>query len=66
MTEDQLINLEILQGHLQTLGLEFMSSMCVDGQQAIDHCKLLIDAALGDKVFVESQVTPISLCLLDF
>jgi hypothetical protein len=59
------MNLEILQTHLERLGVIKISSVCVDGQQAIDKCKNLIDTVLRESIS-ERSVIPVVLCLLDF
>lgn len=68
MAEDQLVNLEILQGYLQRLGVDKISNICINGQLAIDKCKALIDKALHESQLGtwDQKLQPISLCLLDF
>jgi hypothetical protein len=65
-----MINLEILQGYFEKLGLTEEVSICINGQEAIDCCLKLINEALMDtnlKHHVKGTVIkPISLCLLDF
>lgn len=46
VAEDQLINLDILQTYLSDLNLSQISNFCINGQQAIDLCKELLDKAL--------------------
>lgn len=40
--------------------------MCVDGQEAIDKCKDIVDKALHEKDEFTKSIQPIGLCLLDF
>ena len=65
VADDQKINLEMMQTHLTELGVYQKCSVCVDGQQAINRCKELIDAALRTNS-EELEIMPVSLCLLDF
>jgi hypothetical protein len=66
VAEDQLVNIEIIQGYLKKLSVEELSIVCVNGQIAIDQCKGLIDKAIYENDSLDNVVCPISLCLLDF
>jgi hypothetical protein len=46
--EDQMINIEILRGYIERLGLLKSTTFCIDGQKAIDLAKSLLDDALSD------------------
>lgn len=67
VAEDKVINIEILYNHLKELGVDEQTTICIDGQQAIDKCKDFIDSALHHTdLLLELKVKPIALCLLDF
>jgi len=67
IADDQVINVQILEGFFETLDLEDAISVCYNGQKAFDICKALIDEAieeLGD--LHVGCIKPVALCLLDF
>lgn len=68
VAEDQLINLEILESYVERLDLFEVSNFCINGQQAIDKCKELLDKAMHeyDELEVDEVIRPTSLMLLDF
>jgi hypothetical protein len=43
-----MINIEILKGYIERLGLLKSTTFCIDGQKAIDISKSLLDDALSD------------------
>lgn len=46
VAEDKVINLEIIKQYLDKLGVTEQSTICVNGQEALDKCISLIDTAL--------------------
>lgn len=60
MAEDQLINLQVIQSQIETMGLSDKTSFTTDGQAAIDCVQKILDASNQD------DEQPISLMLLDF
>ena len=52
VAEDQRINLDVLKGHLQEIGVYGDCAFCIDGQQTIDTCKEILDLAINDTVIV--------------
>lgn len=43
-----MINIEILQEYFETMGLESVYTVCINGQIAIDSCISLINDKLSD------------------
>ena len=65
VADDQLINLEVVKGYTQIMGLFDLIEFCIDGQKAIDIAKKELDNAL---INLEQELTikPVVLILLDF
>ena len=65
VADDQLINLEVVKGYTQIMGLFDLIEFCIDGQKAIDIAKKELDNAL---INLEQELTikPVVLMLLDF
>ena len=65
VADDQLINLEVVKGYTQIMGLFDLIEFCIDGQKAIDIAKKELDNAL---INLEQGLTikPVVLMLLDF
>ena len=65
VADDQLINLEVVKGYTQIMGLFDLIEFCIDGQKAIDIAKKELDNALLN---LEQGLTikPVVLMLLDF
>ena len=60
VADDQLINIQVIQGQMKELGYHHNCEYYYDGQAAIDGAKKLINNADND------DEQPISLMLLDF
>ena len=43
VAEDKVVNIEILYDYLKILKVDEQTTICIDGQQAIDKCKDFID-----------------------
>ena len=65
VADDQLINLEVVKGYTQIMGLFDLIEFCIDGQKAIDIAKKELDNAL---INLEQELTikPVVLMLLYF
>ena len=47
--DDQLINIEVLQQQIETLGLTSTSNFCVNGQETIDTVQRIVNEALATR-----------------
>ena len=47
--DDQLINIEVLQQQIETLGLTSTSDFCVNGQETIDTVQRIVNEALATR-----------------
>lgn len=57
------INVEVIKNNIEKLGLLYQTDFVINGQQAIDKTKKLLDDALKSE---SKNIKPISLMLLDF
>lgn len=66
VAEDQLINIEVLKTHMSELGVQQITSFCINGQEAIDTAKRILEQTLVDFEGHVRKLRPISFMLLDF